>query len=61
MKTKPGYKTTEFWLTVAAALSGSVMAAGLPEEHWVVKLAGQATAILSVLGYTVARSLVKRG
>lgn len=60
---KPGYKTTEFWLTALAGLVGFVVASGmlesLAETHWVVKAIGGITTLLTVLGYQVARGKVK--
>jgi hypothetical protein len=63
---KPGYKTTEFWLSVAAMLLGVLMSAGLfctntdtAMQAELCKLAGMATLLLSSLGYTVTRGLTK--
>ena len=34
---KPGYKTTEFYLTVAAGVVGAFLSAGIvPDTHWAV-------------------------
>lgn len=57
---KPGYKTTEFWLTLIANLIGVTLASGLvlPETQLGQGL-GLATVVLSNLGYTVNRSVVK--
>lgn len=61
--TKPGYKTTEFWLSMAAVLCGALMASGifegLGQDHWAVKVVGLATTVLGALGYTAARGIVK--
>jgi len=44
MDTKPGYKTTEFWLSLLATLLGFLLASGVmdavPEESWIAKLVG---------------------
>ena len=56
---KPGYKTTEFWLSVVASAVGLVMASGLPSDNWIIKVAGIAAMVLSALGYTASRSTVK--
>lgn len=59
---KPGYKTSEFWLTLAVVLLGALMASGaLGEESTIMKAAGMAMATLKALGYTAARARVKFG
>lgn len=59
-KTKPGYKTTEFWLTVAANLIGATLASGLVVEgSQLAQGLGLATVVLSNLGYTYTRAKVK--
>ena len=64
MATRPGYKTTEFWLTSAAEVVGLVMLSGVLEEagegSWVTKLVGGVVAVLAALGYTAGRSKVKK-
>lgn len=59
-ETKPGYKTTEFWLTVGTALGGAGAAFGLAQEHWLVKLAGQLGTVAVTIAYIVARGMVKK-
>lgn len=49
--TKPGYKTTEFWISIVAAVFGIF---NLPPEQAAILV----TAVASV--YTVGRSIVKR-
>lgn len=57
---KPGYKTTEFWLTVAALVVGVLLGADVfPIDSPAVKILGMASSILGVLGYQVQRGLVK--
>ena len=59
---KPGWKTSEFWLSLAAALLGAFMASGLlPAEHGVMKIAGMALTALASLGYAVSRGRTKNG
>lgn len=57
---KPGYKTTEFWLTAVVSLVGILMASGLiqPGSVW-DKGIGLAMAALSTMGYATGRSNVK--
>lgn len=57
---KPGYKTSEFWLSVAGMVVGAVLGAGLPEDNIVMKVAGLAGSVLIALGYQVNRSWVKK-
>jgi hypothetical protein len=57
---KPGYKTTEFWFTLAAVVVGVVFASGaFPEDGPVMKVLGMVASILGLLGYQVQRGMVK--
>lgn len=57
---KPGWQTTEFWLSVAAKLLGILYASGAIGDGTVAaRIAGLATTVLAALGYTVARAAVK--
>jgi hypothetical protein len=57
---KPGWKTSEFWLSLAAVLVGFMLEAGLfGEESLAFKGLGMAASVLAALGYTAGRSLVK--
>ncbi len=57
---KPGYKTTEFWLSVAASIVGLVAASGLfPAEGDIGKIVGMAVVALSSLGYSSSRAQAK--
>jgi len=58
---KPGYKTTEFWLTTAAALVGAMIASGIiPATGPWAQVVGLLCAVLGTLGYTVARGQAKK-
>jgi hypothetical protein len=61
---KPGYKTTEFWLTAAADLLALLMVSGIFDGHtdsiW-TKIVGGAVAMLATMGYTSSRSKAKSG
>ena len=62
VETKPGYKTTEFWLSTIALILGVVMASGAVSEGTVAsQIIGGAMAILAQLGYTAARTQIKAG
>ena len=57
---KPGWKTTEFWLSSITALIGilyasGAIAAGGQTDHWV----GLVVAGLASMGYTASRGKVK--
>lgn len=56
---KPGWKTTEFWLSKIAMIIGGLLASGLiTDDRW-LRAFGIATVILSSLGYTYSRTVVK--
>jgi len=58
---KPGYKTSEFWLSLAALLLSALAASGaLGEGTGLEKLLALALSTLAALGYTGARVLTKR-
>lgn len=59
-KTRPGYKTTEFWLATLSAIVGVVLASGLADDSAVMKVAGLFATLLSGLGYGVVRAGVKK-
>ncbi len=59
--TKQGYKTTEFWLTLAAGVLGTLFATGvIPADGAFGQIAGIVATILSALGYTVSRTMLKK-
>lgn len=60
---KPGYKTTEFWLSTVATLIGIAYASGAisPEGTGTVeKIVAVAASVLVSLGYTVMRTKAKK-
>lgn len=60
--TKPGYKTTEFWLTAVATLGGIIMSSGAVADTGLVgRLIGAVLALLTTMGYTYHRSQLKSG
>lgn len=59
---KPGYKTTEFWLTVAAVVVGLLIASGaFREGEPVYQVLTFAASALAAMGYSFSRSSVKKG
>lgn len=58
---KPGYKTTEFWLSLAAMLLSAAWASGAISDGGTIdKVIGMVASVLTALGYTVARSKAKQ-
>lgn len=59
---KPGYKTTEFWLSFSAIIVGAVQASGIvPSEGPWNQVLGMVISALVALGYTGARMAMKKG
>jgi hypothetical protein len=61
-KTKPGYKTTEFWLSLGAILIGALWASGVVSPDGTDALSqavGVAAATLGAMGYSIARGMAK--
>lgn len=59
---KPGYRSTEFWLGLAAVLIGAFLASGiLPSDHWAIKVCGILAVALASLGYSISRGQAKSG
>ena len=61
---KPGYLTTEFWLTAIAVLLGVLVTSGILEplgtEHWAVKVVALLISALAAMGYSHSRATVKK-
>jgi hypothetical protein len=58
---KPGYKTTEFWLTVAAMVIGLLLQSdALVSSPAILKAAAAASQMLALLGYQYSRATVKK-
>lgn len=61
-KAKHGYKTTEFWLSLAAVIVGAVMSAGFfAPDSVAAKIVGVVGVTLTAMGYTAVRGFAKRG
>jgi len=59
---KPGYKTTEFYLSAFATLIGLLFASGAIHDGGATtadKIAGLAVAALATAGYSVSRGMTK--
>lgn len=61
IETKPGWKTSEFWLTAAASVVGLALASGaFPDESGVGKVLGVVAMALASAGYSVSRGAAKK-
>ncbi len=65
--TKPGYKTTEFWVTVVCQILGILALAGVisPEQNTaladgVSQIVGAVVTALATFGYSISRGLAKK-
>ena len=61
---KPGWKTTEFWITVVVALGSLLWGAGILDPAGsgaANSVFGLVVSGLAAVGYTVSRGLVKKG
>ena len=59
--TKPGFKTTEFWFSTAAAVIGILFASGaIAEGSNIDKIVGMAAPVLAGMGYSISRGLSKK-
>ena len=60
MKNKPGYQTTEFWITFLAVVGNTLIASGvIPTDSAAMTVASTIVAGLAALGYTGFRSQTK--
>lgn len=60
MQEKPGWKTTEYWLSVAALVIGALIAADVfPADSSGMKVLVLMASVLTSLGYTVSRGIIK--
>lgn len=57
---RPGWKTSEFWLSLAAQAVSAAMASGVLTSSPAVQAVGLAGAILTAMGYTASRASVKK-
>jgi hypothetical protein len=58
---KPGYKTTEFWLSSVAALVGILVASGAVADGTpLAKVVALITTTLTAMGYSISRGIAKK-
>lgn len=59
---KPGWKTTEYWITKVVAVIGALMAAGyIADGTQAARICGAVMVSAAALGYSVSRGLAKGG
>ena len=59
---KPGYQTTEFWMTAAATVVGLAIASGvIPTTGYWPSVVALVVSAFAAMGYTVSRTVVKNG
>ena len=68
MESKPGWRTTEFWMSIVASLIGVFAATGAftPEQasalnQGMTEIVGTLTPVLAAFGYTLSRGQAKKG
>lgn len=62
MPVKKGYKTTEFWLSLAVTVISFAFASGIiPTGSAIEQGLSFISAALAALGYTVSRGIAKKG
>jgi hypothetical protein len=60
MKLEPGYKTTEFWLSLSMCILSFLMVSGVIGPHTTAhKIAALVVSSLGALGYTCSRTILK--
>jgi hypothetical protein len=62
-ETKPGYKSTEFWITLAVTLCSLAWGAGVVDPEGASnadKVFGFICSAAAALGYTISRGLAKK-
>ena len=59
---KPGYRTSEFWLTTAALVIGTLIASGaIGETTGLGRAIAFIASVLAAAGYSVSRGKLKAG
>jgi putative Mn2+ efflux pump MntP len=59
MSSKPGFKTSEWWLSLAALITSALLSSGLVSNSLALQCIGGVATLLTALGYQVSRSFVK--
>ena len=56
---KPGWTTSEIWITITFILTMVVAALQASDADWAIKLASMIAAGLSAAGYAISRGMAK--
>lgn len=56
---KSGVKTTEFWISLAAAAASFVVAQGFISEDQIAAVVSAAGPVIAAFGYSISRGLAK--
>jgi len=56
---KPGVKTSEWWLSLTACLIGALLSSGLVSNSLALQCIGGVATLLTALGYQVSRTFLK--
>ena len=59
MSSKPGVKTSEWWLSVAALITSALLSNGLVSNSLALQCIGGVATLLTALGYQVSRTFLK--
>ena len=59
MSSKPGVKTSEWWLSLAALITGALLSSGLVSNSLALQCIGGVATLLTALGYQVSRTFLK--
>lgn len=59
MNNSPGYKTTEFWLSMAAIIAGALTSSGVFTNSTVLQALALVSSALAAMGYSAGRSFAK--
>ena len=59
MSSKPGFKTSEWWLSLAALITGALLSSGLVSNSLALQCIGGVATLLTALGYQVSRTFLK--
>jgi len=58
---KPGYRTSEFWLSLCALILGALIASGyVGDESTAGKVMAFAASAFTALGYNISRGMTKK-
>jgi len=59
---KPGYKTSEFWISACSNIVAALFAAGvIPTTGETAKILGVVGPVATAIGYAISRGLAKQG